>query len=398
MLSKLNYFRPSLLYAGTKGVKFKVSQSDFTISGNVLVAPLDWGLGHATRCVPVVRKLLEKNVPVLLAGDGKIKAILLQEFPQLPFLDLPGYQVEYAKERWWLPFHIAGQIPKILAAIEAEQEWLQNAVVEHNICAVISDNRYGLYHPAVPTVFITHQLLIKTGLGKLMDEMLQDQNYGYINRFNECWIPDLEAPQSLAGELAHPSTLPQVPCTYVGMLSRFSPPAQVSGDKHLLVILSGPEPQRSIFETLLIDQLQHYAGPAILVRGLPGSTERPGGLPPQVQVYNHLASADLEQLIAGAGLVIGRCGYSTVMDLVTLNKKSILVPTPGQTEQEYLARHLMKKGVAFCVEQEKFRLTNVLELSSHFNYQLPQPGNSGLLDEAVRQLLFRLQASSQSPG
>jgi predicted glycosyltransferase len=370
-----------------------VSQSDFTINGNVLIAPLDWGLGHATRCIPIIKTLLRKKCSVLLAGEGKTKALLQKEFPGLTFLHLPGYNVQYSRERWLLPFHMAGQIPKILAAIEAEQEWLQSAVKEHNIKAVISDNRYGLHHEEVHSVFITHQLLIKTGLGKLMDEILQDQNYGYINRFTECWIPDVEGEENLAGELSHPETKPEIPFHYLGPLTRFNADDHEESDQHLLIILSGPEPQRTLLEEIILSQIQDVSTPVMLVRGLPDADETIQTAS-HVKMFNHVTANELEQLIKDASLVISRCGYSTVMDLTTLKKKSILIPTPGQTEQEYLAKYLMKKSAAFCVDQEKFRLINVLELANNFNYSLPQISKANLLEETIDRFLLQLKSSS----
>lgn len=374
-----------------------MSQSEFTIDSNVLVAPLDWGLGHATRCIPIIKTLLEKNCSVLLAGEGKTKALLQKEFPGLPFLHLQGYNVEYARERWLLPFHMAGQIPKILAAIEAEQEWLQNAVKEHKIKAVISDNRYGLHHEEVHSVFITHQLLIKTGLGKLMDEILQDQNYGYINRFNECWIPDVEGEENLAGELSHPETKPGIPFYYIGPLTRFNADDHESADQHLLIILSGPEPQRTLLEEIILSQVNDVTTPVVLVRGLPDADETIEAAS-HIKVFNHVAANEMQQLIKDASFVISRCGYSTVMDLMTLKKKSILIPTPGQTEQQYLAKYLMKKGAAFCVDQEKFRLMNVLGLANSFNYAPPQISNTNLLEQAVDRFLIHLKSSSAPVG
>src|SRR5256885_10014162 len=116
-----------------------------SVKPTILVAPLDWGLGHATRCIPIISALIHQNCNVLLAGEGKIKALLLQEFPQVNFLDLKGYQISYSKSKWTLPFTITTQIPKILAAVNYEHEWLEKTVLEHSIDAVISDNRHGLY-------------------------------------------------------------------------------------------------------------------------------------------------------------------------------------------------------------------------------------------------------------
>ena len=337
-------------------------------SPKVLVAPLDWGLGHATRCIPLIRELLQQNCRVTLAATGNGKSLLQQEFPLLPLLDLPGYNIEYASTAWGLAVKIVAQIPKLLSAIKEEQEWLEKVVTEHKFDAVISDNRYGLYHSEILSVFITHQLCIKAPL-KLAEDLLQDTAYEYINKFTECWVPDAEGENNLAGELSHPEKFPAIPVYYIDPLSRFTGVAAEEKGGFLLIILSGPEPQRTLLEEILLEGLKEYKYPVVLIRGLPGVIEAIP-VPENVSVYNHLPAAELEQKLWEAHMVIGRCGYSTVMDLAALKKKSILIPTPGQTEQEYLARHLMQKNFAFCVEQKKFRLRNVLPLAETFPYQL----------------------------
>jgi UDP:flavonoid glycosyltransferase YjiC (YdhE family) len=345
-------------------------------SPKVLVAPLDWGLGHATRCVPVIQELLRQGCRVILASSGKGKLLLQQEFPFLPVLHLPGYAIEYAATGWGLAAKIVAQIPKLLSVIKEEQAWLQKVVADERIDAVISDNRYGLHHPHVRSVFMTHQLCIQTPFGFGQD-LLQELNYNYINQFHECWVPDAEGENNLAGSLSHPETKPTIPIYYTGPLSRFSNNGLHGEEKHLLVLLSGPEPQRTMLEEKIMEELHDYSNPFVLVRGLPGEAESQvcngNGV-----VYNHLPTQELEEVIAHASLVIGRCGYSTVMDLAHLQKRSILIPTPGQTEQEYLAKHLMQKNFALCVEQKKFKLKNVLALAENFPYQIHQPAENKL--------------------
>lgn len=338
------------------------------LSPKILVAPLDWGLGHATRCIPIVRELLRQNCTVILAASGKGKKLLQQEFPHLSFVDLPGYEIEYASTAWGLAIKIVAQIPKLLSAIKGEQAWLQKLVAKEKLDAVISDNRYGLHHPKIYSVFITHQLSIKAPL-KMAENVLQQEAYKHINRFDECWVPDAEGEENLAGELSHPLNKPAVPLYYTGPLSRIAKKGIESNASHLLIFLSGPEPQRTLLENLLLKELKDYTKPVVFVRGLPGEAE-PLIVAENIIVYNHLSAKELEQKLHDAFLVISRCGYSTVMDLVAMQKRSVLIPTPGQTEQEYLAKHLMRKNFALCVEQKKFRLKNVLTLVETFPYQL----------------------------
>lgn len=360
----------------------------------VLVSPMDWGLGHATRCIPLIHELLAQNCRVVLAASGAGKAVLEAEFPQLEMLAIPGYEIEYASTGWGLAVKIVAQIPKLVSAIKKEQEWLEKVVEEKGIDAVISDNRYGLRHPGIRSVFMTHQLRIQAPL-QLAEEILQDINYRYIQQFDACWVPDTAGEENLAGELSHPAAMPDVPVHFVGPLTRFLVQPQATGGSYLLLLLSGPEPQRSLLENRLLQDLEDYAEPVVLVRGLPG-TAATISVASNVRVYEHLPAAALEKIILGASLVIARCGYSTVMDLATLKKRSILIPTPGQTEQEYLADHLMKNNLAFCVEQKKFSLQRVLTLASRFRYRPFAAAGGNLLSERVAAFVASLQDAAPS--
>lgn len=333
----------------------------------LLVAPLDWGLGHATRCVPVIKDLINNNCEVWLAGEGAQEKLLREEFPSLPFLPLKGYRIQYAKTG--LPGKLLRQIPSILRSIKEENKWLKEQVSRHQFDAVISDNRYGLYHEKLFSVFITHQLCIKSSLGKWSERVLQKWNYKLIDRFNECWIPDEEGKNNLAGELSNPRKLPGIPVRYIGILSRFQRKDSEEIKDHLLIILSGPEPQRTILENKIIDQIVNYNGEATIVRGLP--TEK--NIIPStntIHFYNHLSSEELNSEAMKAEFVISRSGYSTVMDIAALQKKSILIPTPDQTEQEYLADYLMKKKFTFFVKQKDFSLLKNIEEARNFEYRL----------------------------
>jgi len=335
----------------------------------ILVAPLDWGLGHTTRCIPVIYELLSQEAEVWLAGEGAQEALLKMEFPGLTFLYLRGYRMRYGNSRSGLLRTILSQVPGMLSAIKNEHAWLQNAVAEHHFDAVISDNRFGLYHPAIPCIFITHQLRIKSPFGKWSENLLQKRNYHYINRFSECWIPDEEGEKNLAGELSHPLKKPGLPVHYIGVLSRMKKKQPCEQSGRLFISLSGPEPQRTIFENIIIRDIVHYPGRATVVRGLPNEAN----LIPStndIHFFNHLPSEELNNEMEKAEFVIARSGYSTVMDIAALGKKSILVPTPGQPEQEYLAKYLAQKRFAVCVNQEQFSLSKALQQATHFEFQI----------------------------
>jgi UDP-N-acetylglucosamine transferase subunit ALG13 len=360
----------------------------------ILVAPLDWGLGHATRCIPIIRELLAQGCDVWLAGEGAQERLLKEEFTQLPFLQLDGYRIRYSRSTVGLVFSIIRQTHKILTAIKKENAWLKKMIAEYDFDAVISDNRFGLYHASVPCIFITHQLAIKSPLGKWSGKILQKRNYRYINRFAECWVPDLKEENNLAGELSHPAKKPVVPVQYIGLLSRFnssSPPASGDGGKkgHLLITLSGPEPQRSILENKIVKEVSHYNGTATIVRGLPGSSSL---IPSSnmIHFYNHLPADELNKEMLHADYVISRCGYSTIMDIVKLQKKSILIPTPGQTEQEYLSKYLFQKQIAFCVSQKEFSLNDSLVKAKQFTYHFPEINTGQILQQVVSNFIASL--------
>lgn len=363
----------------------------------ILVAPLDWGLGHATRCIPVIDELLNQNAEVWLAGEGPQQTLLAKEFPGLPFLQLKGYRIKYGRSSFGLLRNIFFQTPRIIKTVKQENQWLKGVVKEYKFDAVISDNRFGLYHSSIPSVFITHQLTIKSPFGKWTERLLQKRNYRFINRFTECWIPDNEKKEdNLAGELSHPHNMPGKPAHYTGLLSRLNKNNVTEKKGHLFISLSGPEPQRTLFENTIIDNTSHYNGTAVIVRGLPDSaTIIPSTN--DLRFYNHLPTAEYNKEMELAEFVISRSGYSTVMDIITLGKKSILVPTPGQTEQEYLAAYLLQNQKAFCISQKEFSLNDILKKSGQFNYKTGNASESNL-PEVINSFLQQLKKKNHEPA
>lgn len=357
----------------------------------ILVVALDWGLGHATRCVPVIYELLRQDCKVWLAGEKAQENLLKQEFPELPFLPLKGYRVKYGGSRSGLFRAVFSQLPKIFRTIRYENNWLKKVVDEYQFDAIISDNRFGLYHSSVPSVFITHQLRIKTPFGKWSEDFLQSINYRFINRFNECWIADEEKENGLASELSHPVSMPAIPAYYTGILSRLKNNNIAEKRNHLFISLSGPEPQRTLLENKIVNEISHYSGTAVIVRGLPGSSSF---IPStnDIRFYNHLAAEEFNMEMEKADYVISRSGYSTVMDIVTLGKKSILIPTPGQTEQEWLAKYLTQQQIAFCISQKDFSLEKALQKASGFEYKIANYINSSKLPLLIKSLLKKIDS------
>ncbi|MEO8404498.1 MAG: glycosyltransferase [Chitinophagaceae bacterium] len=371
-----------------------VSDEKIPRKPRILVAPLDWGLGHATRCIPVIYELL-KYSDVWLAGEGAQQVLLTQEFPGLPFLPLRGYRVKYSARSWTLPLKLILQSRRLLKAIKEENEWLKNAVKKYQFDAVIADNRFGLYHDQITSVFITHQLALKTPLSKPITKLFRQRNYRFINRFTNCWVPDEKGENNLAGELSHPVELPEMGVEYIGPLSRLTKTDEPVRKKHLFISLSGPEPQRSIFENKIINDISHYNGTATIVRGLPGESS----LIPStndIRFYNHLPLEEYNKEMQSAEFVISRSGYSTIMDLARVGRQSILVATPGQPEQEYLAAYLAEKGFAYAVSQKKFSLNEALHAAQKFNYRITPQSAGQQLTDIVHEFISRLEATIYS--
>jgi predicted glycosyltransferase len=213
--------------------------------------------------------------------------------------------------------------------------------------------------PGTPSFFITHQLLIKTPFGKRNERFLQKMNYRFLKSFTACWVPDHKGEINLGGELSHPDQMPSVPVQYLGHLTRMKKEERDMVND-LLVIISGPEPQRSLFEKMIVDQLSQTDLSAIVVRGLPNASTTLHASD-NIKIYNHLSAADLNNAINESATIISRSGYSTVMDLIPLHKRCIFVPTPGQTEQEYLADYLSGKNMCISVRQNDFELITALK-------------------------------------
>lgn len=333
----------------------------------VLVSPLDWGLGHATRCIPVIKELRNLGCKVVLACSGNTSKLLAKEFPGIEIKELDGYHIQYSANASLFGSMLL-QLPGIFQSIQKEHRWLNNLLAQEQFDLVISDNRPGLWNNKTKCIYITHQLLIHSGKGKWPNRLLQRLHSRYMKRFSAVWVPDLEGDKNLAGELSHPSN-PLIKPTYIGLISRLEPTASAKEDTDLLVLLSGPEPQRTVLEKKLCAELENYEGKVKLVRGLPQENEPLAGLAANIHSYNHLPAEELQKEMAVAKIIICRSGYTTLMDLIKLNKKAILIPTPGQPEQEYLAEYLQKKNCLPYINQKKFTLAKALHLANEFNYR-----------------------------
>lgn len=350
----------------------------------ILVAPLDWGLGHATRSIPVVRMLLAMGNEVILGSNGRPLALLRKEFPDLETIELPPYDVRYpTRNIYW---NISIQIPQIMHAVVTENRVIARLVSERKLDGIISDHRLGCSHPEIPNVIIAHQLHLRVG-NPVIEWAVRKMHYAVLRRFQECWIPDYaDADNSLGGELDHPP-LASPPTRYIGPLSRLKK-REALNRYGLLILLSGPEPQRTRLEEKLRAQAQRLQEKVLLVQGRT-DVEKQVVTQGNLSIVSYLTSEELEAAIAESSFVVCRSGYSTLLDLAACDKQALLIPTPGQTEQEYLAAYLAEKGLFAFRDQSEVNLEEDLEQARRFS-GFPPTGESVLLQEALLDFLKRV--------
>lgn len=307
----------------------------------VLICPLDWGLGHATRCIPIIEKLLEHEAKVFIGSSGAHAQLLRLEFPQLPILELPGYNIRYHKSGN-MALSMFLQLGKIFRKINIEQSLVNQWNNDYHFDTIISDNRFGCYIKGLNNIFITHQLAIVPPKGwNWLSPWVKRWNYYHIHNFNSCWVPDYAEAPGLAGLLSHPDSFP-VPTKYIGPISRFKGPDNTVEKKFTYVaVISGPEPQRTLLEQELLPLLKNTGKSCVLVQGKPN--EHNDSQEENLRIISHLNAQELGLVMQQAECIISRTGYTTVMDLEILELPAILIPTPGQTEQVYLAEHLKSK-------------------------------------------------------
>ncbi|HAP36984.1 MAG TPA: glycosyltransferase [Bacteroidetes bacterium] len=351
----------------------------------ILIAPLDWGLGHATRCIPIIHELSARNAEVIIAADNRPAELLKKEFPDLQHIQFPGYTLEYPvnENMAWTMFR---QLPTLFKGISAEHKYLNEIINSNAIDAVISDNRWGAYSKSIPSIYIVHQLrillsdFIRWGQG-----IVDFENRQLIKNFNEVWIPDFASEQNLSGELSHSSRLPRN-SFYIGPLSRLIKLDGMRKEMDILVILSGPEPQRSMLEEILTSQLKETSLRSLIVKGTPEKNFKLK-LTENITVVSSLTSSELSQAIASAHVVISRPGYSTIMDLSFLGTNAIFIPTPQQTEQEFLAHRLKEQGICYSELQNEFSLQRALKQFNAYTGFSQLQNDYSLLQQRIDHLL-----------
>ena len=347
----------------------------------ILICPLNWGLGHATRDVPVIKLFVKHKFEVIIAANGDTYRFLNKEFPELKFVDFPGYTVRYSKSGSQI-LKMLLLIPRILLWTIKEHRMLKEVIQEHNIDIVFSDNRFGLWNRKTHNIFMTHQLKVKLpGMFNFLEQVYQYLINIIVMKYDECWIPDFEGEVNLSGDLSHIKSKFENRY-FIGPLSRFTNSKLENTEKKIdvLFLLSGPEPQRSIFEEIIYEQTKKSDLQLVIVRGTSEKCRNAFNFP----VHNIINTEELIHLITKSEVIVCRSGYSSVMDLFLLKKKAVLVPTPGQTEQEYLAQYLKKRGYFYSISQRKFNLDkSIREVFEFSEIQIQEPNK---LEERIIKL------------
>ena len=310
----------------------------------ILIAPLNWGLGHATRCVPLIRQYLEQGDEVVLGGDGESLLLLKRHFPQVRVIQLPSLELRYAANDQQRGFYLRA-IPALLRFTIADHYYLRQQLAIEHFDLIISDNRFGLFTRQTRCVYITHQLYVRLPRRlRIFQPLARAIHACVFKRYHEVWVPDFaNSENSLAGELCHGGCF-DTHVKYIGPLSRFTSsegtPKELrrNSEYSVVAILSGLEPQRSIFEQAILERYANTPDKVLIVRGKVAEAQTIISRN-NITMVASLSDQALFEVMEQATTIIARSGYSTIMDLAVLGllHKAELHPTPGQSEQEYLA-------------------------------------------------------------
>lgn len=373
----------------------------------VLVAPLDWGLGHATRCIPLINEFLRIGAEVELAVVRANAKLLQQAFPNLKQRVAPSYNIVYPKHGYNMGLWLLKNGVHLNSVVRREHAFAEEMVERHGYDVIVSDNRFGFYSKKAKSIYMTHQRRIAFPPALSAFESVGIWWHASVMRhFDEVWVPDLPGAASYAGRMSHVDFSPR-PVKFVGALSRFScklhssETSQENDLKNLpfvqilqetasvkykfVAIVSGVEPARTRFEKTLLNAFGKIPGRHLIIQGRPanGIKRRSEG---NVDVWTHLPDREFAAVVRNADYVISRGGYSTIMDMAVLGPRCIFVPTPGQYEQIVLARDLSQAGYAHAIDERSLDheiLQKMYEENS--NRHLPPAESNNLLRLAVLQ-------------
>ncbi len=325
----------------------------------VVYAIIDWGLGHVTRSTPIIKRLIKDNNKVILVSYGKALSMLKQEFSECTILEIKDTQVRYPKFGFLFVFAMIFQVPKMFFGWAHERSQIKKIVKEYDADLIMTEMRLGFWHKRVPSVLITHQLRFHLPK-RLRAFMIFGEWFNRIvfKHFDRVFVPDAAGKPNLSGILSHDTAISRhKKVRHVGCLSSVVPQASIKNeDIDYMISISGPEPQRSEFEKRVCKQLDRLKGKVVVTLGRPAEEKNILQQSKNLTIYAHLNRNEMNEMMQRAKHVICRSGYSTVMELLALGKSAMFVPTPGQTEQEYLGKLYEEQGLFTCCSQEKLDL------------------------------------------
>ncbi len=318
------------------------------------------GIGHATRSTPIIAKLVEEGHEVVIISYGRAADILKKEFPYLKVYEIPDFPIQYPERAHQFIPYIFMNSNKIARSIFKAHKNFLGLHERQNFDLIISDSRFDVFHRNVPSFLIIHQLRIMVPLHILRAGILVYNTY--MSRFfKKILVPDFEE-NSLSGEMSHNlKIIDGSKIEYIGPLSPFKH-RDLHRDIDILISISGPEPQRTLFERKIMESIDDLDGNIVITLGKPDENIQNDGL----KIYSYLTMKEREEIMNRSKLVISRSGYSTIMDLYVIGGKAMFVPTPGQPEQEYLARYLESKGVAGYMSQENLDLKEIINKANNY--------------------------------
>lgn len=329
---------------------------------NVLICPLDWGLGHTSRIIPIIKKIQKKGHKIFISCSKTQQHFFINEISNYTWIPTASPQIKYNYKRLKLK-DLFKLIPIIFKGIKKDKIKIEQWIKKYNIDLIISDNRYGCYSSKVYSVIITHQIKVKLPqIIKWAELIIHKKIKKLLNRFDRCWIPDVAETPNFAGDLSH-KFLINGKFAFIGLLSRFDLHNKMNDDNvysnEVLGIVSGPEPQRTKFAQILLTQMIKLNKPCILVLGN-FSTQQTKIKEKNVTIYSYMNTQELYKAIQSSKYIIARSGYSTIMDLICLKRSAILVPTPGQTEQEYLAKYYQSRKMFVIANQNTLNIKDAI--------------------------------------
>lgn len=329
---------------------------------DIIYSLCSWGLGHATRSLPVIRKLIkEGHTLTIISSDRSLQLLKRELGSDVAYIDIPDYPMLVSENSRQFIAKSMVYWPLFIKRMEDGLQQLQK-ILKHTKCdRIISDGRYDMYSKHIPSFFISHQIRIMNPLRiQILERGSETFNTFFFKRFQDIIVPDFKE-NSLSGNLSHNlKKIDEDKLHYVGILSDFSH-QNLTKDIDYFISLSGPEPQRSILEKRIIEQIDELQGSIVMSLGKTEETDVPTDK--NIQIYTYLSKEKREELLNRSNMVISRSGYSTIMDLATIGNKALMIPTPGQIEQEYLAQHLKKSNICHTTTQDKLQLEKDTKLA-----------------------------------